>query len=268
MAIDIPVFSSAELTAIAQRLGDAVIGRDISDYFQDKHFVDDSHESTKWKRLRYYLSKSQNGYGTQVLVTIKEIISPSRFPGNSEAYDVHREAINQILFLRGIELSVDGNFRQVQPACSISEASKRASVIREKLKGRIIHPEVIRFCKAELMQDNYFHAVFEATKGVAERLRQMSGIEADGAKLVDATLLPKQHPLIAINSSQTESEWSEQNGFASIVKGCFEAIRNPCAHTPKIMWTGEEDVVDLLSLLSLIHRKLDSAALTRPKFQN
>ena len=112
------------------------------------------------------------------------------------------------------------------------------------------------------MQDNYFHAVFEATKGVAQRLRDMSGNQSDGAKLVDETLLPKQNPLLAINSLQTDSERSEQNGFASLIKGCFEAVRNPLAHEPKIMWNGEDDVADLFSLLSLIQRKLDGCVRT------
>lgn len=262
MGMDIPEFSSAELTSIAKCLGEAVTGRDITDYFNDKHFADNPSESTKWKRIRNYLVQSQNGYGTQVLVAIKDIISPARFPGNAEGFEGHREAINQILLLRGIELSSDGRLCQVQPANTVSEASKRASMIREKLKGRIIHAEVIKYCKAELMQENYFHAVFEAIKGVAERLRQMTGVQADGAKLVDATLLSKPQPLLAINSLQTENECNEQNGFAFIIKGCFMAIRNPRAHTPQIMWKGEDDVADLFSLLSLIHRKLDSAVLT------
>ncbi|HEY4636890.1 MAG TPA: TIGR02391 family protein, partial [Burkholderiales bacterium] len=27
-----------------------------------------------------------------------------------------------------------------------------------------MHPDVLRFCRPELVQKNYFHAVFEATK--------------------------------------------------------------------------------------------------------
>ena len=34
------------------------------------------------------------------------------------------------------------------------------------------------------MQANYFHAVYEATKGLAQR-RDMTGIQEDGAVLVD-----------------------------------------------------------------------------------
>ena len=42
-------------------------------------------------------------------------------------------------------------------------------------------------------------------------------------------------------------------------------FRNVTAHAPKITWTIEEpDALDLFTTLSLIHRRLDSAATTRP----
>ena len=256
-------FSSSDLDGISQCLGEAVKGIDITNYFHDRKYKDNSYENTKWKRLRMYLSDVQGGgYCTQVLQAIKDLLSRTRFLGREGEFEKYREEINRILVLRGITYCEDGEFRGCQPAKTISEAEKRASIIRQKLSGRTIHPEVIKYCKAELMQDNYFHAVLEATKGVAQRLRDLSGKKSDGAKLVDETLLPKQAPLLAINSLITDSEKSEQNGFASLVKGCFEAIRNPLAHDPKIMWNGEDDVADLFSLLSLIQRKLDSCVRT------
>ncbi len=112
------------------------------------------------------------------------------------------------------------------------------------------------------MQDNYFHAVFEATKGLAQRIRDMTGVQLDGAALIDY-VFAIDRPLLALNSLRTESEKSEHKGFALLLKGCFGAIRNPRAHEPKILWGGEDDVVDYLTLLSLLHRKLDDAVLVR-----
>ncbi len=40
------------------------------------------------------------------------------------------------------------------------------------------------------------------------------------------------------------------------------AVRNPLAHEPKLLWQGEEDAADYLSLISLLHRKLDGAVVT------
>ena len=112
------------------------------------------------------------------------------------------------------------------------------------------------------MQANYFHAVFEATKGLAQRIRDMVSIEADGAALVDR-VFSIERPLLAMNALQTETEKSLHKGFANLLRGCFGAVRNPLAHEPKILWEGEDDAADYLSLISLLHRKLDDCVSTR-----
>jgi Protein of unknown function (Hypoth_ymh) len=51
---------------------------------------------------------------------------------------------------------------------------------------------------------------------------------------------------------------SEQKGFANLLKGMFGTFRNPTGHAPKIIWKIEEqDALDLLSLVSYLHRRLD-----------
>ena len=58
----------------------------------------------------------------------------------------------------------------------------------------------------------------------------------------------------------SESQCSEQSGFANLIKGTFGMFRNPSAHEARILWAmGKEDAEDLLSLASLIHRRLDAA---------
>lgn len=57
----------------------------------------------------------------------------------------------------------------------------------------------------------------------------------------------------------TESGKSEQKGLANLLIGLFGAVRNPLAHAPKTIWPmSEQDALDILTLASLIHRKLDS----------
>ena len=66
--------------------------------------------------------------------------------------------------------------------------------------------------------------------------------------------------MLAINALKSESEQSEQRGFANLVKGTFGMFRNPTAHAPRIQWVmTKRDAEDLLSLVSLIHRRLDAA---------
>lgn len=71
--------------------------------------------------------------------------------------------------------------------------------------------------------------------------------------------------MLVINPRQTVSEKSEQSGFANLVKGAFGMFRNPTAHEAKVHWTmTEADAEDLLSIASLIHRRLDAAS-TAPR---
>ncbi|MGB7947428.1 MAG: TIGR02391 family protein [Candidatus Binatia bacterium] len=186
---------------------------------------------------------------------------PARFVGRNEEFEVHRQELNTILAFSGLEYGMDGMFRSCDSARTLDEAEKRVRTIRAKFQGRRIHQEVLKYCRAELLQDNYFHAVFEATKGLSQRIRDLSGIQLDGAALVDR-VFSIERPVLAINSLQTETEKSEHKGFALLLKGCFAAIRNPLAHEPKILWQGEEDAADCFSLISLLHRKLDEAVRT------
>ena len=39
----------------------------------------------------------------------------------------------------------------------LTEAERRVKTIQAKFQGRRIHAEVLKYCKAELMQDNSFH---------------------------------------------------------------------------------------------------------------
>ena len=113
-----------------------------------------------------------------------------------------------------------------------------------------------------MLQDNYFHAVFEATKGVADKIRDKAGLLTDGATLVDEAFSVK-HPLLALNRLITEAEKMEQIGFATLLKGIFVLFRNTTAHAPKIKWSiDEQDALDLLTMVSYANRKLDTAIST------
>lgn len=231
--------------------------------FKDRGLEDKSGESTKWKRLYWVFQDTQRTFGcsNRLLDFIQAFLTPARFVGSNEYFEEQRSKLNVILAFSGIEFGADGKFRQGEVAETLTEAEKRVHTIKSKFQGRRIHPEVLKYCRTELMQDNYFHAVFEATKGLAQRIRDMTGIQVDGAALVDH-VFSLERPLLAFNSLRTETEKSEHKGFAALLKGCFAAVRNPLAHEPKILWDGEDDAADYLSLISLLHRKLDDCVPT------
>jgi uncharacterized protein (TIGR02391 family) len=92
---------------------------------------------------------------------------------------------------------------------------------------------------------------------VADKMRSKTGLTDDGGALVDR-VLAGDLPLLAINALATESERSEQRGFANLVKGIFGMFRNPTAHAPKITWAvNKEDAEEVFTLLSLVHKRID-----------
>lgn len=102
----------------------------------------------------------------------------------------------------------------------------------------------------------------EVVKGVAERIRQLSRLVSDGAELINEAFSMKA-PILVINPLITDSEKSEQKGFAQLLIGVFGMVRNPLAHAPRTTWPmPEQDALDILTLVSLVHRKLDGTSKT------
>ena len=151
-----------------------------------------------------------------------------------------------------------GQFKKIAESKTISEAEQKANRLKSKLEQRNAHDLIFTFCRAELLAENYFHTVFEAAKSIAESIRQKTGLSEDGSELIDKAFSIK-NPLIKINSLSNETEESEHKGFANLIKGVFGMFRNTTAHSHKIIWNiNEEDALDILSTISLIHRKLEN----------
>ena len=68
--------------------------------------------------------------------------------------------------------------------------------------------------------------------------------------------------LFRSNDLTTEWERSEHTGIATLAKGLFATFRNPTAHAPKVLWaTSRAEALDMLTLASMLHRRLDTATL-------
>lgn len=260
----VPPFDGPQVEGLAKVLGECGSGTDITRIIGEFGWVDQSGESTKWRRLHalFVARQDQDRCANHILRFIRSLLNPARFVGRQEDFEEKRRELNAVLAFSGLEFGPDGQFRIVAAATTIPEAEARAKLLRSKFQGRPMHAEVLRFCRAELLQDNYFHAVFEAAKGLSQRIREMSGVELDGASLIDR-VFSMERPILAFNTLQTETEQSEHKGFAMLLKGAHGAIRNPMAHGPRILWQGEDDAADYLTLLSMLHRKLDGCVRTR-----
>lgn len=247
--------------SLSKILGDTsngLTGSEISYFLQQCNIKDVTPEITKWKRLYSALASVQNfdKCSNKILRFIQIVLNPARFTDN-QIFETKRKAINECLSYVGYELQSNGRFRVVTTAKTISEAQQRANDLLVNLQMRNAHQEIFKYCTTELVDKNYFHAVFEACKGLFARIRQLSLINTDGIRLVEYVF---NHPILVINSYKSKQEKDEQKGFEAILEGLCNMFRNPEAHQPKIEWpVSEQDALEILSLISYCHRRLDNA---------
>ena len=255
------VFRSGELERLCKVLAGKMSGREIGHTLQQIKVTDTDPGATKWQRLFNALAEAQNirGTGNRTLSFIAHGLEPSRFAGNQNTYRELLADINTVLAFHGLEYRDDGRYHRVRRASSLTEAEERASNLKSAVTSRRLHPDLLNYCRAELLEDNYFHAVLEATKGVADRIRTASGLTSDGARLVDEAFGGDSR-VLAINAYLSPTDRSEQRGFANLLKGLFGTFRNPTAHAPRIAWPmSEEDALDLFALASYSFRRVHAA---------
>lgn len=260
-------FSSDHIEAVARVLGDTsdgLTGPEIGMILKDCEVPDVDSANTKWKRLYNAMASIQNEkrMGNYLIMFIVRAMKPVRYTGNSMLFERRRQALNLVLVFSGFQVRSDGLVGRTTTATTLDEACRRANRLEAALNARGVHPDVLVFCRAELLQENYFHAVFEATKSIAAKVRTLSGLDGDGADLIQRAFgfNKDSKPVLAINTLATETDKGEQRGFVSLLVGVFGTVRNPLAHNAKVEWQMmEQDAMDILTLVSLIHRKLDRA---------
>lgn len=188
-----PIIKSLDLgslESICKILGETnngLSGTEITKYLDECNIKDLQLNSTKWKRLydALYSKQIEDRCSNNVLNFIKYVIRPSRHIHRKEWFENIRKELNYVLSFEGLTLAENGEFKQIEKIQTFDEAEARAQNLRKNLLDRKIHPDVLAFCKAELLIDNYFHAVFEATKSIAEKIRLKTKLTSDGAELVD-----------------------------------------------------------------------------------
>lgn len=255
-------FPTGTVEHVSRAIGELYSGSELTTLLSEVRLQDDlGPGTTKWRRLASAISahqaKSQTGKALISTVTIA--FRPDRTLTRKQAADVAKDEVIQALSLVGLTVRSDGKVARATRARTDDEALQRTDRLRDFLQRRGAHTEVLTYCRPELLRSDYYEAVFEAVKGLGTRLRQMTALDKDGYPLV-AAALEGQDSLLKLNPLTTQRERNEQLGIASLTKGVFSAFRNPSAHEPRLIWTmSEQDALDTLGTLSLIHRRLDHA---------
>lgn len=199
------------------------------------------------------------GSFTNIYRFIENALDPVNFTseGKRSKYQFLFREINMVLLLNGLEIQENGRIIETIKAETLDDVDKRVKSLEQKLSDRNIHREVKKYCIRDYLRKDYFDTVFEAAKGIAQRVRNIAGLETDGGTLF-RTAFSRKDPYLYFNLLKTESEISEFTGLKELLESIFHLVRNPHAHTPKVNWIiSEEKALDVLTLISLAHKYLD-----------
>lgn len=252
---------SQTLEHIAILIGENFTNSEIAKCFKNLSLSDRGADSTKRKRLMFvfnkYQNKNKNSKDTYRI--LEYLFNPIEFLNNEQRFKDLKVAINKILCLEGIEIDVNGKICLADKITNITKINERYNSLIVKLQERKAHSEVLRYCTEELLQENYFHSVFECCKGISERVRELSGLNTDGSPLFEQVFSTKK-PILKINDLKNSTDINQQNGLKEMINGITHYVRNVTAHTPKIKWTiDENDALEIFNIISFLHKILDNA---------
>ncbi|HFZ6313607.1 TPA: TIGR02391 family protein [Streptococcus agalactiae] len=209
------------------------------------------------------LNRTQNT--DNIKLVIEYVCNPLRYINEASVFEHLKTALNIPLSLKGLTISDNGRIIGTTISKTLPEAKKRFETLDSRLRELKIHSQVLRFCTQELLQENYFHAVFEASKGIFHRIRLLTGSSMDSASLIDQCFKLKE-PIVIINGNklQTLNEQSEHKGLKNLLLTIAHLYRNSKAHKLKYYNPDSiNDAITALTLMSLAHNLLDNCTNTR-----
>jgi len=181
----VPSFSEASLEAICNVLGDTsegLTGSEIGRLLRQCGIADPYPGDTKRHRLREALlnRQRQDRCGNTVVAFLHAAMDPVRYTDEAGTFEQLRHRLNKALAFAGLTLTERGRLARISAARTLDGAEERAHRLRGQLERRNVHTDVLGFCRPELVAEDYFHAVLEATKSVADKVRQKAGLRSDG----------------------------------------------------------------------------------------
>jgi len=158
-------------------------------------------------------------------------------------------------------------------ASAISTLGSAIAILRERLessgetaaaravtayRGLDLHQEIARVASKLYQDGHYATAVEAAVKALNALVRLRSGLEIDGATLMERAFSPS-NPILKFNDLSTQSDRDEQKGFMMMFSGAVSGLRNPRAH--RFIHDDPERALEFIAFVSLLAKLLDGAKL-------
>jgi uncharacterized protein (TIGR02391 family) len=169
---------------------------------------------------------------------------------------------------RHIGFAMNGDYRDILKR-DLFELENAAQIELLKFAGKqgelgfeqLLHPAIKESSYNHYRNGHLRDAVLNSVIAVYDRIRKITGIDADGDALVNKAL-SLEHPVIVLSELETESGQNDQKGFIQIFKGAFQGIRNSKAHS-LAHDLNEQKAAQYLVFASLLARRLDEAEVVK-----
>jgi|ERR1700730_9288824 len=92
-----------------------------------------------------------------------------------------------------------------------------------------LDPRVWEAVREAYQARNFTSAILDAMHFLSDLLRERTGLESDGVALVGEAF-GGSSPKLKVNALQSESERNVQKGVEQLLRGAYQAIRNPRSH--------------------------------------
>jgi hypothetical protein len=165
-------FTRSQLEAIAGALGDTndgLTGHEIADMLHAVGMEDPTPNLTKRHRLFNAFITSQNSKQNRsyILAFIRKTMRPERFLKSPERFEPMRCKLNEALAFCKMEVNEGGTLAPAKAtAKTLGDARRRAQELRTDLLTRKIHPDVIAFCREELLEQRGFANLVKGVFGM------------------------------------------------------------------------------------------------------
>jgi len=123
----------------------------------------------------------------------------------------------------------------------------------------LISEELWSSIKDTYEASNYSHAINDGMIHLSNKLREKGDVDGDGVDLVSKTLSLK-NPKIKLNKLQTKTDTVIQEGFYFLVRGLYQAIRDPRSHESHADINDTKETADsILLFINFILENIEKA---------
>ncbi len=234
---------------------------------------DNNHNASRHRRLSaaFIADQDYNRCANNLASFLKRTGAHIKKSRGETMFRQYINQMNQVLSFAGYELGEDSQIRQLDRSKTSyvpPEAEDRARRFKENIAKKQLHPDIELVCRAEyFVEPGFFRPVKEAMRLLIEKIRAKAMLSPDGPELAEhafAFAWPNR-PVLAINNFMTEKDLAEQFSFMVLLKAFFLMFQDEQTRSYRPGWEMNlEDAINLLSLASYFHRKVDKAMKTVP----